>query len=248
MPTGTPFDAELPPRITAVKPSLGSLAGGTDLTIEGTGFGSDPAALAIEVAGLPCAVSTITSPLYCRLAAKPAATAPARPTPTTGLGNGLASLPGERGARWQWAAGDRSNPKGSLLVPSFSVPTHCAAGCDDIAAGGTAMVVEGWFEAPVRARPATRPSSRRCDGARPAGGPPPLASASAGERHLPFVVKTGVASTLVWSGNATTAPRDPHASRRRCHRHHAARNRRALDRRGFGRRMDLRRAALYGRL
>ena len=95
--------------------------------------------------------------LYCRLAANPAATAPARPTPTTGLGNGLASLPGERGARWQWAAGDRSNPKGSFLVPSFSVPTHCAAGCDDIAAGGTAMVVEGWFEAPVRARPATCP-------------------------------------------------------------------------------------------
>ena len=158
MPTGTPFDAELPPRITAVSPSLGSLAGGTDLTIEGTGFGSDPAALAIEVAGLPCAVSTITSAaLYCRLAANPAATAPARPTPTTGLGNGLASLPGERGARWQWAAGGRSNPKGSLLVPSFSVPTHCAAGCDDIAAGGTAMVVEGWFEAPVRARPATCP-------------------------------------------------------------------------------------------
>ena len=173
MPTGTPFDAELPPRITAVSPSLGSLAGGTDLTIEGTGFGSDPAALAIEVAGLPCAVSTITSAaLYCRLAANPAATAPARPTPTTGLGNGLASLPGERGARWQWAAGDRSNPKGSLLVPSFSVPTHCAAGCDDIAAGGTAMVVEGWFEAPVRARPATCPPRADAMVRAPTLGPP----------------------------------------------------------------------------
>ena len=34
-------------------------------------------------------------------------------------------------------------------MPSFAVPTHCAAGCDDIAAGGTAMVVEGWFEAPI---------------------------------------------------------------------------------------------------
>ena len=30
---GTPFDAELPPRITGVEPKRGSLAGGTDLTI-----------------------------------------------------------------------------------------------------------------------------------------------------------------------------------------------------------------------
>ena len=34
---GAPFDAELPPRITAVSPQHGSLAGGTDLTISGTG-------------------------------------------------------------------------------------------------------------------------------------------------------------------------------------------------------------------
>lgn len=34
---GAPFDAELPPRITAVSPQQGSLAGGTDLTISGTG-------------------------------------------------------------------------------------------------------------------------------------------------------------------------------------------------------------------
>ena len=32
-----PFDAELPPRITSIEPTAGSLAGGTDVTIRGTG-------------------------------------------------------------------------------------------------------------------------------------------------------------------------------------------------------------------
>ena len=35
--TGEPFDAEAPPRITAVGPASGSLAGGAELTISGTG-------------------------------------------------------------------------------------------------------------------------------------------------------------------------------------------------------------------
>lgn len=39
---GAPFDAELPPRITAVSPQQGSLAGGTDLTISGTGNQPSP--------------------------------------------------------------------------------------------------------------------------------------------------------------------------------------------------------------
>ena len=46
---GAPYDAELVPRITRVTPESGSLAGGADLTIFGTGFGSEPVNLAITV-------------------------------------------------------------------------------------------------------------------------------------------------------------------------------------------------------
>ena len=46
---GAPYDAELLPRITRVAPSMGSLAGGADITIYGSGFGPEPANLMITV-------------------------------------------------------------------------------------------------------------------------------------------------------------------------------------------------------
>ena len=47
--TGEPFDAEMPPRIASVAPSSGSLAGGTDLTISGSGFGAEPTLASVSV-------------------------------------------------------------------------------------------------------------------------------------------------------------------------------------------------------
>jgi len=58
--TGSPFDAELLPRISEIVPSEGSLAGGTDLTIFGTGFGADTTALRILVGSASCAVTSVT--------------------------------------------------------------------------------------------------------------------------------------------------------------------------------------------
>ena len=149
--SGTPFDAELPPRITSVKPRVGSLAGGTELTITGSGFGANPAALSIEVGHLACTVTQLTTTgAICRLASHPAATAPVRPTPTATIGS-LGSFPGERGVRWQWGGGT----PGSLLLPSFSAPMGCADGCSsgwkEQNGHGTPQVLEGWFEAPLTA-------------------------------------------------------------------------------------------------
>ena len=91
---GLLFDAELVPRITAVSPRLGSLAGGTDVTITGAGFGSDSAALDVLVGGVPCAVSSmhldgLVSALTCRVAYRPPGTAEVVP------------MAAGRGARWR---------------------------------------------------------------------------------------------------------------------------------------------------
>jgi hypothetical protein len=104
---GAPFDTELIPRIGKISPSSGSLAGGTDLTVSGSGFGSRPHALTVTVGELACDVTTIM-PTYFVCRVQPLSDAEAtehqtRPTPTSALG-GLASYPAERGARWQWAS------------------------------------------------------------------------------------------------------------------------------------------------
>lgn len=141
---GTPFHAELPPRITSIHPSVGSLAGGTELSVAGTGFGSDPAKIAIEVGGLPCDVlAVLPSGVRCQLRSREeAATAPpAAPAPTAdGTGVSLGSFASERGVRWRWSAGNgtasnatasnatASNTTfGSLLLPSFADPSYCRA-------------------------------------------------------------------------------------------------------------------------
>ena len=127
---GDPFDAEMPPRITSIEPTTGSLAGGTDLAILGTGFGADASALKIEVADVACDVRQIrTDGVHCRLGLRPADPAPMGP------------FAGERGVRWQWAGGDGQ----SMLLPSFAIPSDCAHGCasgwSELGSGG-AQVVE----------------------------------------------------------------------------------------------------------
>ena len=103
---GLLFDAELVPRITAVSPRLGSLAGGTDVTISGAGFGSDSAAIDVLVGGVPCAVSSMDldgtlSTLTCRVAYRPPGT------------DELAPMAAGRGARWRSAGTE-------LLLSDFS--------------------------------------------------------------------------------------------------------------------------------
>jgi hypothetical protein len=176
--SGGTYDAEVPPRIGSVSPTIGSLAGGTDLTIQGTGFGANKSSLSIEAGGLPCHVTKLSlSGVQCRLGFHQSSeSAPLRPTPTVGS---LRSFVGERGVRWQWAASGRQ-PAGSLLLPTFELPVHCASGCPagwpELGVDGATQVLEGWFEAPVTAT-------------------------------YHFVVRTDVASVLSWSGNetATTA-------------------------------------------
>lgn len=153
---GNVFDAEMPPRIASIRPSVGSLAGGTDLTVVGTGFGADVNAIAIHVAGIPCDVLRITtSGVNCRLRSQPSASAPTRLTPTAHLGSSLGSFPGERGVRWQWAGAS-----GSMILPSFASPTDCSVGCgsgwSELGSQGTAQVIEVSAE-PSLVPPATRP-------------------------------------------------------------------------------------------
>ena len=126
---GLLFDAELVPRITAVSPRLGSLAGGTDVTITGAGFGSDSAALDVLVGGVPCAVSSmdldgVVSTLTCRVAYRPAGA------------EEVAPMAAGRGARW------RSGGTQMLLA---DLSTRAWASSLD---GGGGATVEAWFEAP----------------------------------------------------------------------------------------------------
>ena len=91
-----PFDAELPPRITSIEPTAGSRAGGTDVTIFGSGFGADAGALTIEVAGVGCAVTNLaehndasaplaTQAVRCRLGARLGGAAPAHEPRRSGI-------------------------------------------------------------------------------------------------------------------------------------------------------------------
>ena len=96
---GSLFDAELLPRITSITPTIGSVAGGTDLTVRGFGFGSNEQALSVSVGGVKCEVLSLAiEGLRCRV--KP------RQTGSTAVG----PFPGERGVRWEWkAAGGNGN-------------------------------------------------------------------------------------------------------------------------------------------
>ena len=143
--SGNPFSAELLPVITGVTPKIGSLAGGADLTITGTGFGSDMSSLMINVghggSGAKCAVTSITpEALHCRV--EPLAYNPTaqwtEPPPENAAAQrlvrqGLASYASQRGARFQWLDdGTGSEPSqggnGAMLLPDFSAPLDFEAG------------------------------------------------------------------------------------------------------------------------
>ena len=143
--SGDPFTAELLPVITGVTPSLGSLAGGADLTITGTGFGSDLKSLMITAGhggtGAKCAITSITPEgVHCRV--EPLAYSPTamvvEPPPSNLAGQAhvrqsLGSHASHRGVRFQWLDdGAGSEPShganGVVTLPDFSAPLDYEAG------------------------------------------------------------------------------------------------------------------------
>ena len=89
----TLYDVEMAPRLTAVSPQLGSLAGGTELTIQGAGFGGDAAALSVSVGGTPCKVSALTpTSIYCRVDFRQQVPPPSRSAPPPPLPCALSAL------------------------------------------------------------------------------------------------------------------------------------------------------------
>ena len=108
------FDVEVLPRVNSVLPTRGSLAGGAELTVTGTGFGSNPDALMVSVGDVPCTVlELLTGGLRCRVQPREAARLPRGP------------FPGERGARWQWTNPNPSSPAPLELglLAAASTPT-----------------------------------------------------------------------------------------------------------------------------
>ena len=109
------FDVELPPRVSGVEPSEGSLAGGAALTIRGLGFGSDPDGVEVTVAGAPCEVNLLTeTAVHCKVTPREPDVAVTTPYPS------------DRGARWAIDTGDggsvRLPTKSGSLKPRFWTP------------------------------------------------------------------------------------------------------------------------------
>lgn len=109
-------------------PISGSLAGGADLTIAGTGFGNMPANLEITVgdAAARCTVTSITpTALHCRVQSL-TPTAPSPPPMDTAaqalVGQALSSFPSHRGARVQWLDDGVGGTSGEGLAADFSSP------------------------------------------------------------------------------------------------------------------------------
>ena len=127
---GATFDAEVLPRIASVAPRSGSAAGGTDLTVAGSGFGSNKTAIRVVVGGAHCAVTELSErSLTCRIEAlsADAPSAAAR----------LASAPGERGVRWRHGEGDG----GDVVVDAFATPAWAPSPTQP-------STIDGWFESP----------------------------------------------------------------------------------------------------
>ena len=55
------YDKDLTPRITSVIPARGSTAGGTDITITGSGFGSVSADVTVTIMEISCVVTAVTA-------------------------------------------------------------------------------------------------------------------------------------------------------------------------------------------
>ena len=171
---GEPWDAELVPRIERVVPALGSTAGGTDLTVYGSGFGSHTDQLTVHADGAACITSIIDEhALYCRVqplgtwanAVTGAAELP--PVPYGGASEALSPLRSyisERGVRY---AGFSTSPRPSVLGASLlqsitaSPPPAVPASPSEALLQpsftlpaedpytGEVLTAESWFEAPT---------------------------------------------------------------------------------------------------
>jgi hypothetical protein len=139
---GAPFDAEVLPRITRVEPDAGSLAGGADLTIYGTGFGVSTTSLTVTVGDgtAACDVTSISeAALHCRVQSLTPSALPAAP-PTDAaaqarVGQELTSFPSQRGARFQWLddgtgglTGHYHGGAGYTVLDAFDAPLDYEAG------------------------------------------------------------------------------------------------------------------------
>ena len=147
---GESFDAEIVPRITHIVPTLGSLVGGTDLTIYGSGFGYAVEDLVVRVGetAAACVVSRISEvAVFCRVqplgdwAADISGSAPWVGTPALPLaGASLASHVSERGVRY-------APPGGSaVLFNDFFVSAQATLQAG--AQPNSVAMLEGWFESP----------------------------------------------------------------------------------------------------
>lgn len=142
------FDVEVLPRVTSVAPQRGSLAGGTDVAISGSGFGTSATGIDVTVGGVACDVTAVTpTQLSCRtrhvaapehthfmppLVPPPSAPPPFPPAEPSSdgaagdLAEPRAAYPSERGARMTWAAADGSRHE--QLLDSFAVPAGSVGG------------------------------------------------------------------------------------------------------------------------
>ena len=116
------------------------------LTVQGSGFGSQAAALRVSIAGRTCDVSdeslTHGDRFTCRVGAAAGA----------GGGAGSGAQPagewlGERGARWRlsFAGSTDGGSPSELLLDSFALPTAWGSQPQ----GEAFSLLEGWFEPPV---------------------------------------------------------------------------------------------------
>ena len=184
--TGNPFYVEMLPVITGIEPRKASLAGGADLTIYGTGFGSEYNNLAITVGNgsATCHVTTVSpSALHCRVAPLQASSnkwtepPPMNADAQARLQQSLTSYPSQRGVRFQWrddglGTEHSHGASGTMLLDDFSAPLDYEAG-----KAGSKAYVEGWFEAPM-------------------------------DMDATFFLRIdpGAGGTLHWSGNETVSP------------------------------------------
>jgi hypothetical protein len=69
-PAGVSYSLEVVPSVASVSPSKGSLAGGTVVTIRGSGFSNNVSVLSVFVGGEPCAVTSATVEMITCVTAK----------------------------------------------------------------------------------------------------------------------------------------------------------------------------------
>ena len=61
LPTPYQYKASLTPEVTSVSPARGGTAGGTRVTIQGQGFGTDQSAVSVSIGGSECIIAAFSS-------------------------------------------------------------------------------------------------------------------------------------------------------------------------------------------